>query len=643
MSPSSLSFGEPTKCAEQLLARSREAFLQALRVAAGEVIHHPSVLATLGRAAGACFDELVGVSSGRMAGTRSIALVRADESDFAIALISLDRRLQASCGRDLAALHLRLRLLLREGGIELDEESPLGTACVCRALRALKDIEKLSTAEALQLLRQLELPLTRHLGDFYRQFGHALADRALTSGGPGGGKGDWTDTPAARASLPIDPVDALRQVVLAHWEAQSPSARRAAGLALLERVEASLADSQAVGGAVPPALDAGEFGSQLGPAQTAAVEVVETVCRHAESAPSLPPAIRTLLARLRLPLLRLALRSKTLLSLDRHPALRLFDRIADFGRTLAPDSTLDLPVCHELALLVHSLGQLPRPTRQDFETALGVVGTLLTKRRHAALERAAAHVDAAQRLERRELALHQASRAIYMLIGQEAAGVVPRFLAGYWVHVLAKAVYRYGPDSPQWSARLLTANRLLASALPPGGEEARRQLGAELPVLVQELKDGLAWIGLPAGKIAAALAPCMARHEALLAGRPEPAQVDSGAAAQPVLGMPADSPGLLTLKHKHYVAGELSLAPDWAALAPGDRVAVGLPDGRVLRGFVARMSPAGQVVLIADGDSDRVLAVTVRALAQQLAAPGTRLSRDESIVDEAAIERLIHP
>jgi len=63
----------------------------------------------------------------------------------------------------------------------------------------------------------------------------------------------------------------------------------------------------------------------------------------------------------------------------------------------------------------------------------------------------------------------------------------------------------------------------------------------------------------------------------------------------------------------------------------------------VMRGFVAHLSPGGQVMLISDGDYDRVLAITARALAQQVALPETRIFRDESIVDEAAIDKLINP
>ncbi len=641
----------PADAASQLLARGREGFLQTLRNAASEVIRHPAWLDVLTAAAGRCFDELAG---GRKAGRGGapIGLVRVAEADYSIALINLDQRLQDFCGRELASLHRRMRQILADGGLELGDESPLGTATVCRALRALKEAEHLSPDEALQLVRQLDLPLRRHLADFYRDLDHALAGglRAVRRERPAVAAAvsadEWTDTPAARASLPIDPVDALRLAVLGRREAQpAPSASLDPALAsvLLERIEAWLGERHRFGTGVPVSLGASELGALLSPQQAAAVEVVETVCTFAENAPSLPAAVRGLFTGLRVPLLRLALRSEKLLSLERHPALRLVDRIAAVGRTLPPDCTLDLPVCRGLASMVRSLGRLPRPARSDFEMALAVLEALLLTRQRGALTRAAAHIEAALRMEHREVALHQASRAVYLLVGQEPPSAARNFLERYWVHVLAKAVYLYGLDSPQWAARLLTANRLLASALTPADEAARLRLAAEFPAIVYELDEGLTWIALPARQAGAALASCQTMHASLLAGESPPVPTLRRASSPPTLGAPAGSPGLRTLKHKQYVAGELSPPPEWALLQPGDSVAIGLPDGKVMRGYVAHLAPAGQVMLISDGDRNAVLAITARALAQQCSAAGTQMFGDESIVDQATTDRLINP
>jgi hypothetical protein len=164
MTQQSRSGGSPAERAEALLTRSRSRFLQALREAAEEVIHHPDWLDAFTGAAGECFDELSSQRPGRgpedvrgLTASR-MNLVHDNETDYSIALINLDQRLHDYCGRDLAALHMRMRMQLVGTPLVLQDESPLGTESVCRALRGLKEAERLSATEALGLLQQLEEP-----------------------------------------------------------------------------------------------------------------------------------------------------------------------------------------------------------------------------------------------------------------------------------------------------------------------------------------------------------------------------------------------------------------------------------------------------------------------------------------------------
>lgn len=649
--------GKSVSHADLLLAHSRDGFLLTLRQAAGEVIRHPGWLDELTRAAGECFDELVGLKERRgfeqahgMTASR-ISLVHDEDLDYSIELINLDQRLRDHCMRELSALHLRMRTLLAGTGTELQEESPVGSESVCRALRALKEAERLSPAEALKLLAQLEEPLQRHLGGYYRDLERQLANagieshhRASSSANPTLSLAeDWAESAAGRSSLPIHPLDALRLAALTRREAMPQAAGNLdPGLAsaLLERIETWLGERQQYGEGVPASLGASELSALLAPSKAAAVEVVEALCAYATANPRLPATIRAILARLRVPLLRLALRSETLLAPKRHPALLLLDLIANLGRTLPSNCAPGLPVCRALMLLVQDLGKAPRLSDKDFAATLDSAESLLHARQRAALARAATLEDEACRLERREVALHQASRAIYLMVGREARTAARDFIEGYWVHVLAKAAYRYGTESPQWAARVHTANSLLASASPDPA--VRQGLQARLPGLIRDLEQGLAYIGLTPDKIRDGLAACRDMHDAILAGRPLPASAGRRL-VPPSLGPVGDLPNFRVLKHKQYFSGELPLASEWAELEVGTCVVVGLPDGTAMRGFVAFIGPLQHVLLLADGDSEAVLAITGRALAQQIGSPQTRPFHDDSLVDEAATEKLINP
>lgn len=638
--------------AETRLAYCREGFLQTLREAADEAIQHPDWPEVLGLVAGECFDDLAARRARRwgeqvqgLTASR-ISLVHDQDMDFAVELMNLEQRLRSFCGRELASLHLRMKEVFEAVGLVLGNELPLGPEAVCRALRALRDREKLNADEALQLIEQLEPSLCSRLCGFYRTLEHHLAGHVTPAAAPRPVvKEAWADGPAARSSLPMDPLASLRLSVLARREATAGGAGGMdAGLAsvLVERVEAWLGERQQYGEGVPVSLGASELGALLAPNQAVAVEVIETVCNHAIRAADLPAPIRTVIGQLRVPLLRLALRSETLLAEPRHPALRMLDLIADLGRSMAPDAPAELSVCQALLRLAQSLGKAPRIADKDLLGALGSVESLLESRQRAALERAAACIDAAHRLERREVALLQASQTVQDMTAEPADAVAREFIEGYWVHVLAKVAYRYGPGGHKWAARLQVAKRLLESTRPNPDAATRQQLMTQLPALLAGLEEGLRYIGLGESHIRDGLAPCKALLTALIAGQPQPAPQ-----RRPLLGPSlaplADAPHLRVLKHKQHFAGELSLPAEWADVDVGSRVALGLPDGSVMRGFVALIGSAQQLVLIADGDSPAVLAVTARALAQQAMLPVTRVFRDTSLVDEAATDRLINP
>ena len=638
---------------EARLAYCREGFLQTLREAADEAIHHPDLPEVLGVVAGECFDGAMGQRSRRwgeqvqgLTASR-ISLVHDQDMDFAVELMNLEQRLRSYCGRELAAVHLRLKEVFDAIGLTLGSELPLGPEVVCRALRALRDRERLSLDEALQLIGQLEPSLCNHLCSFYRRLEQQLAAPAapLVAVPRVIDPEAWIDGPAARSSLPIDPLASLRLSVLARREATvgGPGGMDA-GLAsvLVERVEAWLGERQKFGEGVPVSLGASELGALLAPNQAVAVEIVESVCNHAARAPDLPTPIRTVIGQFRVPLLRLALRSETLLAEPRHPALRMLDLIADLGRSMPPDASPELPVCQALLRLAQSLGTAKRITDKDLLGTLGSVESLLELRRRAALERAAACIDAAHRLERREVALLQASQTVQDMTAEPTDAVAREFIEGYWVHVLAKVAYRYGPGGHKWAARLQVAKRLLECTRPSPDAATRQQLMTQLPALLAGLEEGLRYIGLGESHIREGLAPCKALLAALIAGQPLPAPVRRPRMG-PSLAPLGDAPHLRVLKHKQHFAGELSLPAEWADVDVGSRVALGLPDDSVMRGFVALIGPAQQLVLIADGDSPAVLAVTARALAQQAMLPVTRVFRDTSLVDEAATDRLINP
>ncbi len=634
------------------LAYCRESFLNTLHEAAKEVIQHSDWLEGLAQAAGECFDELAGSPVGEYAKgvtASRISLVHDHDMDFAVELMNMEQRLRSFCKRELSVLHLRMKEVFEAAGRTLGAELPVGPEAVCRALRDFRDTERLSADEALQFIEQLEPSLCSHLCSYYRNLEHRLVEPIIEaapsrSTAPPVCQLAWSDGPVARGSLPMDPVASLRLAVLARCEGAGVPRSMDASLAaaLVERVDAWLVERQRYGEGVPASVGGSELGALLAPPRAAAVEIIETICNYAARLAALPAPIRTVMGQLRVPLLRLALRSESLLAEPRHPALRLVDLIADLGRGMAPDASPELPVLQSLMRLAQSLLKAPRIDDKDAMAALAKVESILEARKQAALSRAAVHGDTAQRLERREVALLQASQAVSAMSAGYPDSVAREFVEGYWLHVLAKAAYRYGPGSPKWVAREQVAQRLLESARPDPDADRRQMLMTQLPALMAGLEDGLRYIGLSEAHVREGLAPCRNLIAALVAAHPLPAP-SRRQPMGPSLSVQAGCPHLQVLRHKQHFVGDLSLPAEWADVEIGSPVAVGLPDGKVMQGVVALIGPAQQLVLIADPDSPVVLAVTARALAHQASLAPIRVLRPVSLVDEAATDKLINP
>ena len=229
-----------------------------------------------------------------------------------------------------------------------------------------------------------------------------------------------------------------------------------------------------------------------------------------------------------------------------------------------------------------------------------------------------------------------ASRAIHLMLCADDSAAARDFVEGYWVHVLAKAAYRYGTDSPRWAARVQMAGRLLSSTRAAPG---RAELQAQMRALMAGLEDGLRWIGLTDEKVVEGLTMVRSLMAALIAGHPPPPPMRRPVAV-PALTPVASVQNLWVLKHKQYFIGEQCLPAEWEEIEVGDPVAIGLPGGTTMRGFVALVGPQQHLILIADGDSHLVLAATARALANLSEA---RRVLPWSLVDEAAIDRVINP
>lgn len=229
------------------------------------------------------------------------------------------------------------------------------------------------------------------------------------------------------------------------------------------------------------------------------IDVVSSLFDQILSDPKVPPQMARLLARLQLPVLRVALGDETFFSSRRHPVRQFVNRLASLA--CAFDDFSDDP---GRAFLAHVRDLVQDVTQGDFDrmdvytAKLDALEAFIAEQTRNTLK---ASGDAAAVVERRETDLRLQQR--YALQLQQQLAKVPMqeflrsFLAGVWSQAIVLAS-REG--APERALRLRTLGRsLVMSVQPKGGTAARADFLRELPNLMRTLNEGLDLIRWPDG------------------------------------------------------------------------------------------------------------------------------------------------
>jgi len=210
---------------------------------------------------------------------------------------------------------------------------------------------------------------------------------------------------------------------------------------------------------------------------------------------NLPASLRALIARLHIPLLKVALLDKGLFSRASHPARRLLNEIAGaaIGWECGGDGLRD-----SLHLRVERIVQR---LLNDFAEDISLFAELLEdflvfnqdeRRRNELLEQRTR--DAEEGRARAQQARQQVQHALNQrLRGRVLPQVVVQMLVQAWSQVLLLAWLKQGEASQAWRDALQTMDMLLASITPPHEPQALLQ---QVPGLLKALRDGLAGVAL---------------------------------------------------------------------------------------------------------------------------------------------------
>ena len=202
---------------------------------------------------------------------------------------------------------------------------------------------------------------------------------------------------------------------------------------------------------------------------------------------------QSLLTKLQVPLLRVALKDKSFFTRRAHPARQMLNAIAETGSHWIDDTEgpADRALIDKMQIVVDRV-------TQEFDGNLGLMENMLadlSQHMHTLARKAEVterrHVDAAKGREKLEVAREQARTAIAERVAAAKPGKLVRtLLEQAWTDVLALTLLRQGENSEIYKKRLGVAEQLLAVS-----KDIRTGDNQLSPLLRSEIETGLDQVG----------------------------------------------------------------------------------------------------------------------------------------------------
>ena len=226
------------------------------------------------------------------------------------------------------------------------------------------------------------------------------------------------------------------------------------------------------------------------PVDALTIDIVSMLFDAIFNDPDLPATLRAEIAKLQIPVLKVALMDKAFFSNKKHPARRLLDAIASsaLGRNEADEPRLTAKIRSIVDEVV-----------AGFETDVDIFATQVKKlEEYLADEEVRAQsrtdrvVDRLAHRDREALAHAKAGSEIELRTRDRAVPVlVADFLSRNWRQVLVPAFVHGGEQGAPWIDALATMDDLVWSVAPKHCAEDRNRLLTSLPDLLKKLRLGL--------------------------------------------------------------------------------------------------------------------------------------------------------
>lgn len=656
-----------------------------------------------------------------------LSLLEPDDLEETLAAATLANAIFNACSEELFGLGKRIGLLINDPDL-IHGDNPLGPEAIGKAVLEALEGQEAPIKVRLLLVSLLSRHLPERVRDIYQEINRKLVERnvlptirvglkrhnpapaampgsagaagaiagaggvggggdlfsvlqqLMSSGGQGGGSGQFIAGPALPAgtfiqgpALPGDPAAApvggdvggvaIRPGTFMHALNQIQHGH-AEGLALSGLDAAVLAGGQVN---VLRGLRGGGMAGMMTSLDTMTLDIVAMVFDYILGDDRIPDAIKALIGRLQIPMLKVAMLDKSFFSQKNHPARRLLDGLADAAIGWDPREGHEGGLYRKIEQLVSGVLERFESSLDIFESALADLHAYLAEEKRAAdaaAARSALVIKTQEQIDLSRRAAHDEVESC--LVGHPVPGVIRTFLGEQWEMLLADLHQKVGVGNETWKGAVATMTDLIWSVAPKVDAGQRKRLVEALPGLLKRLDEGVRYLGLgPAVRDAffSSLVRCHA--DAVGAGlldAGEAVPVIAGTVAddgiprldrsaefepvEPVAEIEIDIPAMVdefaadTGAVEAITLQALEWHPEEARKpAPGLRrgswIAYRLDDGAEVRAKLSWISPLKGIYLFTNRQGQRAMSINADGLAAKLASGEVRIIDAAPLVERA--------
>lgn len=460
----------------------------------------------------------------------SLALVEHDELEEIVAVDGMIAKAEKESSESLALLTARIDALI--SGVTT-KTNPFGPACLCQSfLQATHSLE-LDIKAKLVLFKLFDRHVIKSLESLYEAGNKLLAEEGVLPRLRRGAANQPKGYAAGRDDGEAEQVFSSLQQLLGQTRVEEPgyfmmeqrSGLLAPGLApalprdALMQLLADIQQQQIMAlvgqqaavmrGIAPRQLDVLQALSQalqqrlpdeavsIGQVDDDAINLVSMLFQFILEDRNLAAPIKGLIARLQIPILKVAMLDKSFFSKGGHPARKLLNEVANASLGWAPGADVERdPFYFKVESLVSRIIDDFVDDVAVFQSALEdfVAFVEMDRRRATLVEQRT--VDAEDGRAKSELARATVQRALNEKVaGKRLPSAVVKLLQEGWSNVMFLICLKEGVESASWQHAIKTVDDLLVSVCDIDGPVDRAQLLRMLPTLLKDLRSGLTKIG----------------------------------------------------------------------------------------------------------------------------------------------------